>query len=80
MAYGSSITSKVGWTPLMIAVSAGHKEIAEYLVSKGADINAVTDAGLSALHYAASKNRAELAKYLIDSGCHLNLRDKYGQV
>ena len=64
----------------MIAVSAGHQEIVEYLVSKGADMNAVNETGLSCLHYASSKNRVDIAKYLVDSGCHLNLRDKYGQV
>lgn len=70
----------MGWTALIIATSAGHQEIVEYLVSRGADINAVNTTGQSALHYAASKDRLSIAKYLVDSGCHINLRDKLNQV
>ena len=70
----------MGWTPLLIATSAGHQPIVEYLVSKGADINAVNTTGHSALHYAASKDRLPIADYLIQSGCHINLRDKLNQV
>ena len=44
----------------MIAVSAGRNSIASYLLSKGAQVNAVNSNGQSSLHYAASKDRFEV--------------------
>ncbi|VDN10056.1 unnamed protein product [Dibothriocephalus latus] len=47
-----------GWTPLMIAVSAGRDDVAEYfLKSCSANPNAINSTGQAPLHYAASKNR-----------------------
>ncbi len=69
----------MGWTPLMIAASAGHKSIVEKLVESKADLNASNSTGQSALHYACSKDRLEIARYLIESGAHINSRDKLSQ-
>nr|VZI50428.1 unnamed protein product [Spirometra erinaceieuropaei] len=65
-----------GWTPLMIAVSAGRDDVAEYLLKFcSADPNAINSTGQSPLHYAASKNRLNLAKQLLAAGAQVDLRD-----
>ena len=40
------------WTPLHSAVSAGHTEIVQALISGGADVNVANSGGQTALHYA----------------------------
>lgn len=42
------------WTPLHSAVSAGHTDIVQALISGGADVNAANSSGQTALHYAVS--------------------------
>lgn len=49
---------QVGWTPLIIASSAGRDEIVAYLLDcHGVKASAVNSTGQCALHYAASKDR-----------------------
>ena len=40
------------WTPLHSAVSAGHTEIVQILISLKADVNAANSSGQTPLHYA----------------------------
>ncbi|OTF83741.1 26S proteasome non-ATPase regulatory subunit 10-like protein [Euroglyphus maynei] len=67
------------WTPLIIAASAGHKDIVEYLVNKGADIDAATVNGQRPLHYAASKGWIDICRYLVESGATINVCDRLKQ-
>jgi len=67
-----------GWTPLIIAASAGHNQLVEMLLDNGANVNATTSQGRTALLYSASKGREELTARLIDSGADTNLRDQLG--
>ena len=78
-----------GWTPLIIAASAGHNQLVEMLLANGANVNATTSQvgkrqgatsdtavlcqGRSALLYCASKGRDELAARLIDAGSFILL-------
>ena len=48
---------QAGWTPLMIAVSAGHLDASRTLLAAGASARAANENGQTALHYAASRNR-----------------------
>ncbi|VDL95857.1 unnamed protein product, partial [Schistocephalus solidus] len=65
-----------GWTPLMISVSAGRDDVAEYLLKCcSANPNVINSTGQSPLHYAASKNRLNLAKQLLAAGAQVDLRD-----
>ena len=41
-------------TPLYIAVGQGHKDVAELLILKGADVNVVCWRGYTPLHWAAA--------------------------
>ncbi len=64
-----------GSTPLMMAVLAGNPQIATYLLSRGADVNArCGQSGSTALSYAVMAGRADLAAILLASGARLDLR------
>ncbi|WFD01480.1 putative ankyrin-repeat protein [Malassezia obtusa] len=64
-----------GWTPLMIAASAGAARIVDWLLEHGADPNAGNSRKLTALHYASSRNRAEVARSLLEAGADVNAQD-----
>ena len=57
-----------GYTPLSYAAYKGHKEVAELLISKGADVNAQMDDGRTSLDKAIERNRNELAALLRKHG------------
>ncbi|CAD6197565.1 unnamed protein product [Caenorhabditis auriculariae] len=69
----------LGWTPLMIAASAGRTELVRYLVGL-AQVNILhqNKNGQTSLHYAASKNHREILKILLDAEADVNVADKYG--
>ncbi|KAM7541439.1 hypothetical protein Aperf_G00000032655 [Anoplocephala perfoliata] len=66
-----------GWTPLMIAVSAGREDVVVYLLDSGLSINVntVNSTGQNCLHYAASRNRLSIARRLLLAGIQADLRD-----
>jgi ankyrin repeat protein len=63
-----------GFTALALAAYLGEKESVEYLVEKGADLNAVAknETGYTALTGAVSKNHNEIAKVLVRKGAQVN--------
>jgi 26S proteasome non-ATPase regulatory subunit 10 len=67
-----------GWTPLIIAASAGHVELVNILLDAGASVSALTSQGRSALLYCASKGREELCSLLISRGADPNKQDVHG--
>ncbi|HIM23088.1 MAG TPA: ankyrin repeat domain-containing protein [Verrucomicrobia bacterium] len=83
IAAGTDVNEKddlFGRTPLHHATIGGSKEIAELLVSKGADVNAKSDGALgwNALHYAARGGHKEIAELLIAEGADVNAKDDDG--
>ena len=77
MAAGADVNAKeVGdkWTPLHNAAWGGHKEIAELLIAKGADMNAKDDEGMTPLHPAAAAGHREIAELLIAKGVDVNAK------
>ncbi|XP_067653167.1 putative ankyrin repeat protein RF_0381 [Haliotis asinina] len=69
-----------GWktfTPVMVAAGKGRKEVVEFLVSKGADINTSNRAGKNILHLACRAENVELVKYILSKNmADINSRDK----
>jgi len=69
-----------GATPLHMAVLSDQREVARFLIDKGANINASAkdEYGGTPLHWAAVLGRVEMARQLIDAGANVNVRDKNG--
>jgi ankyrin repeat protein/Flp pilus assembly protein TadD len=67
-----------GWTLLHHAAVAGQYKIADFLISKNADVNAETTKGETPLHLAVSRGRKRIIKLLISRGADVNIRNKYG--
>ena len=64
------------FTLLMICSKKGYFDIAKLLVENGANINARSKTGITALMFACAEKQVRIAKYLIDSGADVNLRDR----
>ncbi|MCL5104978.1 MAG: ankyrin repeat domain-containing protein [Armatimonadetes bacterium] len=67
-----------GTTPLHNAAGMGNKEIAEYLISKGAKINVPDKSGYTPLHCAVINGEAEMVSFLISKGANINANTKDG--
>jgi cytohesin len=85
LAAGRDVNTKAygGRTPLHHAAGYGHKEIAELLIAKGADVNArneLMDATplFMRLPFGAAAGHKEIIELLIAKGADVNARDKYG--
>jgi ankyrin repeat protein len=57
-----------GYTPLHGAAFKGHKEIAELLIVKGADVNAKNNGGETPLDWAIKRKHTETADLLRKHG------------
>jgi ankyrin repeat protein len=61
-----------GATLLMMAAFDGHREMAEFLIDSGADVNGENSIGWTALMNALSKGNLEIAQLLIDRGADID--------
>jgi ankyrin repeat protein len=85
------IRTAAGLTPLMVAAGAAHVrdltdaemqlalETVTFAVELGADIGAVNENGLTALHAAAANGADAIVQFLIAKGAKIDVRDKYQQ-
>ncbi|MHC4662889.1 MAG: ankyrin repeat domain-containing protein [Planctomycetota bacterium] len=64
-------------TMLQLAVSNGHYDIIELLITKGADVQACGSAA-SPLHLAVYENRKNIVLLLLSNGADLNAKNTYG--
>jgi ankyrin repeat protein len=67
-----SSDNQYGSTPLHIAAHDGIAEIAEYLLSKGASVEAKDRDGATPLHLAALRGNADIAVKLLKAGANAN--------
>jgi hypothetical protein len=68
-----------GWTALMYAAYSGHLDVVEFLLNKGAQVNAVDENGRTALFYAATGRKdTEVVNVLIAYGADTTILDVDG--
>lgn len=72
--------SNLGWTPLHLATYFGHKEVAEHLLARGAEINAVNDNGDTPLHRASFIGREDLVMLLIQYNADVSVINGEGRL
>lgn len=68
-----------GWNPLIYAASNGHREIVAFLLDAGANINATTDNGTTALMMAVRGNHIDTAKLLLTRSANLQISNETGE-
>ncbi|XP_046365594.2 ankyrin repeat domain-containing protein 17-like [Haliotis rufescens] len=72
--------AKIGRTPLMKAVYYGHRDVFEFLVSKGANVSQVDDDGDNILHYASFGRHVKMVKHILSQDMvNIDSRGKYGR-
>lgn len=66
-------------TPLLEAVcNTEQHAIAHWLIDQGADLNAQSSDGYTALHYAAINGFTDLARHLLERGADIGLKALFG--
>ncbi len=73
------VTHYTNSTPLMIASSYGHYDIAKALIDNGALVNLRADDGFNALMEAVRTDNIEMAKLLINNNSNINIKNKDGE-
>ncbi|WP_342026022.1 ankyrin repeat domain-containing protein [Cytobacillus pseudoceanisediminis] len=69
-----------GFTALGLASYLGHKEIVEYLVQKGADVNSASKNSMKVmpLHSAVATKKVDIAEVLLKNGAKVNAKQDSG--
>lgn len=67
-----------GRTPLLVAISKGQKENAQFLIEQGADVNLVDNDGHSPLHRVCEKNWIDMATMLVKLNANVDSVDDHG--
>lgn len=72
--FGRSESKEGKLSPLFFAASSGNPKLIEYLIAKGAQVNATSAYGATPLMYAVSGNHIDAVKMLISRGARVNAR------
>ena len=70
--------NKSGWTPLHYACTDGHLAVADYLLSKGAKVDALSESDTTPLMMAVRSGNIRLVRLLLDRGADLQIRNHQG--
>ncbi|MEW5948828.1 MAG: ankyrin repeat domain-containing protein [Thermodesulfobacteriota bacterium] len=68
-----------GWTPVMLAIEKGHTEMVNFLISRGANIEAQNQEGGTPLIVASYNGHPNIVELLIEKGAQVNTRSIAGQ-
>jgi len=74
----SALHFACGATPVINQEYKGSPEVAEYLISQGADVNAQDGGGNTPLMDAIANHNLECVKILLSHGADIQLRSKFG--
>ena len=66
-------------SPLNAAVHFGQKEMVNFLIEKGAQVDALDKTGRTALMTAALKGNKEIVSLLLEKGADVHTKDQYGR-
>jgi ankyrin repeat protein len=75
----SSKEAARGFTPLHIAAANGYRDIAEFLLAHGADVNAKNNDGWTPLYIAANYGQGDIAGLLLAGNADVNAKDEDGR-
>ena len=67
-----------GRTLLIDAAFCNRQKIMEWLLARGANINAQDENGFSALHAATQEENIKMVSFLLQSGAKVNIQDHFG--
>lgn len=67
-----------GWPPLIYASFSGHAAVVDYLLTKGAEVNATTANGSTALLFAARFGHQEVVELLLRNKADPNIANERG--
>ncbi|XP_048243370.1 uncharacterized protein LOC124139633 [Haliotis rufescens] len=65
--------------PIHFAALGNNGPAMKLILEKGAEVNAATEQGETALHLAVCKNEIEVVKFLLDKGADVNAKTKMGK-
>ncbi|MFB0565376.1 MAG: ankyrin repeat domain-containing protein [Candidatus Aminicenantaceae bacterium] len=74
-----SVKDGEGETPLFRAAESGHLDVVQYLVAKGAQVNAKNNVDQTALFYSAYYGQADILDWLLSKGAEFKGIDMYGR-
>ena len=79
-----NVRGSESWTPLFGAIVYGRKDVVEYLVANGADVNRKCEDFMTPLHmvadaFTSSSDRKEMIELLIGNGADVNAMDMRGR-
>ena len=70
--------SKDGVTPLLLAISLENFDLANKLISYGADVNIGDNDGVTPIHLAAQYSNSMFVSNLLDNGANFRIKTKIG--
>jgi ankyrin repeat protein len=68
-----------GWPPLVYAAYNGHAGIVDYLIGKGAEVDAITENGSTALFFASRNGHAETVRMLLKHRADPTIVNDFGE-